>query len=213
MARIGSMCTGYGGLDHAAQHILGGELAWVADPDPGASAILAHHHPHVPNHGDIRTADWAAAEPVDVLTAGFPCQPVSSAGRHAGTADERWLFDDICTAVGRMVAPPRLLVFENVLGMLTAQHGDAMARVVQGLATLGYLGSWRTLRASDVGAPHRRERIFIVAEHPHTEQLGRQGQRPTPSPTSTALPGSPPVPVPWSCCGARPATPLWGSGT
>jgi len=161
--RIGSLCTGYGGLDMAVQTVLGGELAFVADPDPGATAILAHHHPEVPNLGDITHVDWSDVEPVDVLTAGFPCQPVSMAGRRAGTTDERWLFDDITNAIRAMVAPPRLLVFENVPGLLTADGGDAMARVVEGLATLGCVGTYRVLRASDVGAPHRRERVFIVA--------------------------------------------------
>lgn len=162
--RIGSICTGYGGLDMAVHQVFGGELAWVADIDPGANQILAHRYPHLPNLGDITTVDWSQVEPVDIFTGGFPCQPVSAAGQRKGVTDDRWLFDDICSALGRMVTRPRLLVFENVLGLLTANRGDAMARVVQGLAALGYVGSWRTVRASDVGAPHRRERVFIVAE-------------------------------------------------
>ena len=78
--RIAELCAGYGGLSMAVEQVLGGELAWVADNDPGASAILAHRFPGVPNLGDITTVDWAAVEPVDVLTAGFPCQDVSCAG-------------------------------------------------------------------------------------------------------------------------------------
>lgn len=161
--RIGSICTGYGGLDHAVQDVFGGELAWVADIDPGANQILAHHYPHLPNLGDITTVDWSQVEPVDIFTGGFPCQPVSAAGQRKGVTDERWLFDDICAAISRMVARPRLLVFENVAGLLSANGGDAMARVVQGLAALGYVGRYRLVRASDVGAPHRRERVFILA--------------------------------------------------
>ncbi len=80
----GSLCTGYGGLDAALHEVLGGELAWVADIDPGASAILAHRFPSVPNLGNISKTDWSVIEPVDVLTAGFPCQDVSCAGGHAG---------------------------------------------------------------------------------------------------------------------------------
>ncbi|NJP24427.1 DNA (cytosine-5-)-methyltransferase [Microbispora sp. SCL1-1] len=161
--RIGSICTGYGGLDMAVHQVCGGELAWVADIDPGANQILAHRYPHLPNLGDITTVDWSQVEPVDIFTGGFPCQPVSAAGQRKGVTDDRWLFDDICSALGRMVTRPRLLVFENVLGLLSANGGDAMARVIQGLAALGYVGSWRTVRASDAGAPHRRERVFIVA--------------------------------------------------
>lgn len=113
-----------------------------------------------------------------------PCQPVSTAGKRAGIDDERWLFDDICDLLGRMDPPPRLLIFENVRGLLTANGGDAMGRVVHGLARCGYVGSWRTVRASDVGAPHRRERVFIVATDAddgrlegHTERYQRTAAR------------------------------------
>jgi DNA (cytosine-5)-methyltransferase 1 len=82
--RIGSLCTGTGALDSAVQSVLGGELAWVSDPDPGATALLAHHYPDVPNHGDLIGIDLATVERVDLLTAGFPCQDISSAGRRAG---------------------------------------------------------------------------------------------------------------------------------
>jgi DNA (cytosine-5)-methyltransferase 1 len=161
--RLGSMCSGAGMLDLALAQVLDVEPVWHAENDPHASRVLAHHWPTVPNLGDITAVDWATVPPVDVVTAGFPCQPVSEAGRRAGVTDERWLFDVIADAVGRMVVRPRLLVFENVRGLLTANGGDAMGRVVHGLARLGYVGSWRTLRASDVGAPHRRERVFVVA--------------------------------------------------
>ena len=76
--RIGSLCSGYEGIGLAVEQVLGGELAWVADNDPGAAAILAHHYPDVKNHGDITVTDWAAVEPVDVLTAGFPCFPAGT---------------------------------------------------------------------------------------------------------------------------------------
>lgn len=128
--KVGSLCTGYGGLDMA----VGGELAWVSEVDRDASAVLGLRHPGVPNLGDLTSVDWGGVEPVDVLTAGFPCQPVSTAGKRAGVDDERWLFDDIAEAVGRMVDRPRVLVFENVRGLLSANGGAAMARVVHGLA-------------------------------------------------------------------------------
>lgn len=161
--RAGEICAGYGGLALAIHEVLGGELAYVADNDAGASAILAHRFPGVPNLGDITTADWGAVEPASVFGGGFPCQPASHAGPRKGLNDERWLFDDICAAISRMDPRPGLLVFENVPGLLTVDSGDAMARVVQGLAVLGYVGRYRLLRASDVGACHRRERIFLVA--------------------------------------------------
>src|ERR1035441_5314878 len=82
--RIGELCAGYTGLSMAVQEVLGGELAFVADNDEGATAILAHRFPSVPNLGDITAVEWSAVEPVDVLTAGFPCQDISCAGKRAG---------------------------------------------------------------------------------------------------------------------------------
>lgn len=157
----GSLCTGYGGLDLAVHALLPDlNLRWMSEIDKDAAAVLAARFPGVPNIGDLIVAD---PEPVDVLTAGFPCQPVSQAGRRKGLHDERWLWDDIADLVGRMDPRPRMLLLENVPGLLTANRGDAMARVVHRLAELGYVGSWRTLRASDVGACHRRARVFIIA--------------------------------------------------
>ena len=82
--RIGSLCSGYEGLGMAVMEVLGGELAWVADNDPGACKILAHHFPSVPNLGDISKAQWDTIEHADIITAGFPCQDVSCAGGRAG---------------------------------------------------------------------------------------------------------------------------------
>lgn len=154
---IGSVCTGYGGLDMAARQVLGGYVAWVADPDPGAAAILAHHHPHTPNLGDITVTDWATVPPVDVLTGGYPCQPFSVAGQRKGTADERHIWPYITTAI--RVLRPRLCLFENVAGHLQLGFGDVLAD----LAGLGFDAEWCTLRASDVGAPHQRKRLFLLA--------------------------------------------------
>lgn len=76
--RVASLCAGYGGLDLAVHAVLGAELAWVAEIDPAASSVLAHRFPGVPNIGDITAADWAAVEPADILTAGFPCFPAGT---------------------------------------------------------------------------------------------------------------------------------------
>ncbi|MGW4050762.1 DNA cytosine methyltransferase [Streptomyces sp. NPDC004779] len=105
--RIGSLCTGYGGLDMAVQAVLGGTLAWVSDPDPGASRILAHHHPEVPNLGDLTAVDWAAVEPVDVVVGGYPCQPFSTAGKRKGTADARHIWPSIAHGPSRTTTPLR----------------------------------------------------------------------------------------------------------
>lgn len=86
MVRLGSLCTGYGGLDTAVQKVFGATLAWVADPDRHISKLLAARFPDVPNLGDISRIDWRQIEPIDALCAGFPCQDISFAGRGAGIA-------------------------------------------------------------------------------------------------------------------------------
>jgi len=121
--RIGSLCSGYEGIGLAVQEVLGGELAWVADNDEGAAAILAHRFPAVKNLGDITVADWSAVEPVDVLTAGFPCQDVSAAGKRAGLrkGTRSGVWTEVCQAIAAL--RPGLVVIENVRGLLTAR-GD-----------------------------------------------------------------------------------------
>lgn len=83
---LGSLCTGYGGLDMAVQRVFGAALAWVADLDRHISKLLAARFPGVPNLGDVSQIDWRRLEPVDLVSAGFPCQDISYAGRGAGIA-------------------------------------------------------------------------------------------------------------------------------
>jgi DNA (cytosine-5)-methyltransferase 1 len=84
--KIGSLCTGYGGLDMAVQQVLDAELVWVADNDRHVRQLLDERHPEAPNLGDISSIDWMNVPPADVVTAGFPCQDISFAGRGAGIA-------------------------------------------------------------------------------------------------------------------------------
>lgn len=177
--RIGSLCTGYGGLDMATRAVFGGELAWWSDVEPGPIAAMEHHHPGVPNLGDLRLIDWAAIEPVDILTAGYPCQPFSNAGKRKGTDDPRHLWPWI--AYGISVIRPRVVVLENV-----GAHLKRGFRVVAAdLAALGYRVSWTLLRASDVGAAHRRERLFIVAVAEDADEQPR-GERRAAAPRQAA---------------------------
>ena len=115
--RIGSLFSGYGGLDLAAQQYFGGDLTWYSEIEPSACKILAAHHPIVPNLGDITAVDWATVEPVDVLTGGYPCQPFSHAGKRKGSSDERHLWPFVAVAIDAL--RPRVVVLENVRGHLT----------------------------------------------------------------------------------------------
>jgi DNA (cytosine-5)-methyltransferase 1 len=167
VTRIGSLFSGYGGLDMAVQSVYGGTLSWYSEIEPAACAVLAAHHPGVPNLGDITVVDWAEVEPVDILTGGYPCQPFSHAGKRKGTDDERHLWPYVAAATNAL--RPRLVVLENVPG----HRSMGLADVIADLAGLGYAARWATLRAADAGAPHSRARLFIVA-HPDSDEVGRR---------------------------------------
>lgn len=158
---IGSLCTGYGGLDMAVQEVLGGTHAWVSDIDPGACKILAHRFPTVPNIGDLTIADWqhivdTYGRPYAVC-GGYPCQPFSLAGELKGTDDERHLWPHIARALG--VLRPRYAIFENVANHLRLGFDVVLAD----LADLGFDVEWDVVRADEVGAPHQRRRLIVLA--------------------------------------------------
>ena len=164
--RLGSMCTGYGGLDLAVEAHFGAELAWYSELDKNCSQVLEHHWPGVPNHGDLTKADWSSVEPVDIMCAGFPCQPFSHAGKREGAEDERAIWPIIANAIG--VLRPSIIVLENVAGVLTL----GAVGVVADLAGLGYDCKWGVIRASEAGAPHQRKRWFCIGYA--TGSAGRQ---------------------------------------
>ena len=158
---VGSLCSGIGGLELGLT--LAGidhRLEFVSDIDAGANAWQAANNATVRNLGDFTQRETLPT--VDLVVAGFPCQPVSTAGHRAGLNDERWLFDDIADLIGRMEPRPDLFI-ENVPGLLTANDGHAMARIVHSMAGLGYLFTWGTLAASALGAPHGRSRWWGLA--------------------------------------------------
>ncbi|MFF0378827.1 DNA cytosine methyltransferase, partial [Actinoplanes missouriensis] len=160
--KIGGQCEGYAGIFLALSELLPVEHAWYAEVDPGASKVLAHHYPDVPNHGDITAYDWATAEPVDIFTSGFPCQGFSHAGRRRGSEDERHLWPTGVLPAVRDLMPP-LAVFENVQGLLTIEQGQVFGSILADLDKLGYTVSWTTVGACKVGACHHRHRVFIAA--------------------------------------------------
>jgi DNA (cytosine-5)-methyltransferase 1 len=174
--KLGSFCTGYGGLDMAVEAHFGATLTWYSEVSKDCNQLLAHYWPGVPNLGDLTAIDWDQVEPVDIMCAGFPCQPFSHAGKREGANDERAIFSYIADAVG--VLRPGIVVLENVAGLLSTGPGrGGGCDVVGTLAGMGYDLRWGLVRASDAGAPHRRARWFCVATD--TDGPGRGEQRRT----------------------------------
>lgn len=202
--RIGSLCAGYGGLDLAVLDLLGGRVVWHAEIDPAACTVLAWRWPATPNHGDLRRVDWSTVTPVDVLTAGYPCQPFSPAGHRKGEHDERHLWPDVRRAV--RVLRPRLVLLENV----AAHLGLGFDRVLGDLAGIGYDTVWCCLPAAEIGAAHTRRRVFVAA---HPTGQGRPFRRPAgPDPDPPPAQRGPGLAATPSADGATGAGPDSGAG-
>lgn len=185
--KYAELCAGYGGLGLAVEEAFpGAELAWYSEFDPAPSKIMARHWPDAPNHGDMTAIDWAAVEPVDLISGGTPCQDLSHAGRRRGMTEGTR--SNLWVAMREAIATikPTYVVWENVRGAYSAAaasdleqqpgcvggHGGrgddvpvlrALGRVLGDLHDLGYDAEWRGLRAADVGAPHGRFRVFVLA--------------------------------------------------
>ena len=187
MTTIGSLFTGYGGLDMGVAMAIDPDarVAWTSDVEPGPCKLATVRWPDTPNLGDITKINWGDVEPVDIICGGSPCQDLSLAGKRAGmaTGTRSGLWESMAAAVETI--RPRLVVWENVLGALSARAyspvesepgmlGDraarpalkAAGRVAGDLAALGYDCRWAVVRASDAGAPHQRARFFLIG-HPH----------------------------------------------
>ena len=222
---IGSLFSGYGGLDRAAEEVFNARTVWVSDIDKGARKVLAYRYPDAPNLGDITTIKWTPdcptcgellalyrndempegrgyycprdgwfgldiwtpdsgiPNPVDIITGGSPCQDLSHAGRRAGMTDGTR--SNLWVAMREAIAQlkPTYVIWENVHGALSAEAaselehcpgcmGDprdrgpvlrALGRVLGDLADLGFDAEWYGLPASDLGACHRRFRVFVLA--------------------------------------------------
>lgn len=172
---IGSLFAGVGGIEQGLE-AHGNRTVFQVERDPYCLRILARHWPDVARHDDVTTfpAWWQinkeAIGHVDIITAGFPCQPFSLAGKQLGTNDERWLWPATRDAV-RAVGPEWVLL-ENVSALV--RDSGAFGSVLADLHTLGFDAEWATLRASDFGAPHGRERVYVLA---HATRVNGQPRR------------------------------------
>ena len=155
--KIGSLCSGYGGLDMAVEGYFNAQTVWMCDNDKYASIVIKEQW-GLPNLGNLKEVDWTTVEPIDILTAGYPCQPFSNAGLRKGANDERHIWPSIKEIISQL--RPRIVILENVRGHLTLGFKE----VLKDLTEIRYNAKWSIVRASDVGAPHRRERLFVIAK-------------------------------------------------
>lgn len=160
--RVLDLFSGIGGFSLGLERTGGFETVAFCEIEEFPRKVLAKHWPEVPCYHDVRelTADRLAADgiAVDVICGGFPCQDISTAGKGAGLAGERsGLWSEIARLVGEL--RPRFVIVENVAALLGRGLGD----VLGDLAKVGYDAEWHCIPASYVGAPHRRDRAWVVA--------------------------------------------------
>lgn len=154
---FGSLFAGIGGFDLGFERA-GMECRWQVEIDPYCQRVLAKHWPGVRRHDDVRTWPRPDTERVEVIVGGFPCQDVSRAGLGAGLSGERsGLFYELLRVVREV--GPKVVVLENVAALLTR----GMDEVLRQLAAVGFDAEWCCIPASGIGAPHVRDRVFVVA--------------------------------------------------
>jgi DNA (cytosine-5)-methyltransferase 1 len=178
--KLGSLFSGIGGLDLGVEAATGARTVWQVERDEWCRGILARHWPDAVRYDDVCKVG-EELERVDIIAGGFPCQDVSVAGKRAGlTGGERsGLWREYARIV--RVVRPRFVFVENVAGLLSMEFG----RVLGDLAALGFDAEWAVFRASDAGAPHRRERVFVLAvadaarvDDERSEREGDRSRRP-----------------------------------
>jgi len=163
----GSLFSGIGGIDLGFDRA-GLRCAWQVEIDPDARMVLNKHWPEVPKHDDIRTFEPTS---VDVICGGFPCQGISVAGKGKGLSDDRsGLWAEYFRVVKQ--AKPRIVVIENSPAIRTR----GLREIVEQLAGIGYVCEWDIIPAAAIGAPHLRERMFIIADTVRTSTAMENGR-------------------------------------
>lgn len=167
MKHIG-LFAGIGGFELAARWMGWNTIAW-SEWDPFCQKVLSYHFPEAKGYGDIKQSDFTQYRgQCDILTGGFPCQPYSVAGKRLGKEDDRHLWPEMLRAIREI--QPRWIVGENVRGLLSWNDGVVFEEVCSDLESEGYEVQAFIIPAAGVGAPHRRERVWIIANS-HSARL------------------------------------------
>jgi DNA (cytosine-5)-methyltransferase 1 len=170
--KVLDLFSGIGGFSLGLERA-GMETVAFCEYDKHAQQILKKHWPDVPIYDDVRTLDGTKFRgSVDVVCGGFPCQDLSNAGRKAGISGERsGLYREMLRVIGECL--PRYAIFENVTGLLSGERGRWFAQLLYDLAEVGYDAEWHCISAAHAGAPHRRDRVWIIA-YPKCERFPKQ---------------------------------------
>jgi DNA (cytosine-5)-methyltransferase 1 len=158
--KYGSVCSGVEAAT-VAWHHLGWEPRWFSEIEKFPSAVLAHHYPDTPNHGDMTTFKEWPNDPIDLLVGGTPCQSFSVAGLRKGLDDPRGNLMLTYLAIAERYQP-RWLVWENVPGVLSSNRGRDFGTFLGALGQIGYGFAYRVLDAQYFGVAQRRRRVFVV---------------------------------------------------
>jgi DNA (cytosine-5)-methyltransferase 1 len=176
--------SGIGGFALACEWVWGEDYINIghSEIENYSCKVYHQHFPSSPCLGDVRKIEWQEGQ-ADLITGGFPCQPHSVAGKRKGAEDERDLWAE-CKRAVRLVRP-KVALFENVPAIIVSNGGTYFNRILSDLSEIGYDAEWTMLSAERVGAPHLRERIWIVAypqgnrwdRAPQQEMDGEEGER------------------------------------
>jgi len=173
--KVLDLFSGIGGFSLGLERTGGFETVAFCEIDPFCRRVLAKHWPNVRQFNDVTKLRGEDVGPVDVICGGFPCQDISSAGLQAGIDGARsGLWSEIVRLTGEL--RPQIVFVENVSALLAGDCGKWFGRVLGDLAALGYDAIWHSIPASHLGAPHQRDRVWIVA-YPNTDSLRLEGLR------------------------------------
>ena len=173
--RHGSLFSGIGGFDLAARW-MGWENVFHVEKDDFCRKVLAKNFPESTPHEDIKEFDGRQYRgKVDIISGGFPCQPISTAGKREGTADDRYLWPEMLRIVREI--QPAWVVGENVAGIFSMDNGRVYDQIQIDLEGEGYAVQPFNIPACSTGAPHRRERIWFVAHANHLLHKGELESR------------------------------------
>ena len=160
--RLLDLFSGIGGFSYAAEKLVGGyETVAFCEQDKFCQQVLRKHWKDVPIYDDVRTIDAARLGRIDIVAGGFPCQAVSQAGLQKATEDDRWLWDEMLRIIKD--CKPKWVIGENVVGLININEGVLFEQVQTDLENEGYSVQSVVIPAASTNAPHRRDRVWIIA--------------------------------------------------